>query len=216
MNERIILRFSLVASGVALAVSLVGLAKTKQNLTHLNDHILEVKADNAKIRADLEKKADVGMVIDAVVGICKDLGGGDKCGESQASSALPEPFPASLVAGVRIAEKTAEEIRVGLASGVASTIFASPEHLAAEIDAIPAVKDGTPAGFEIRGVREGGLFAAMGFQKGDVVHAILGKPVVDTASLASVWGERRVAKSWTFELSRAGSPLKIVVTDAKR
>lgn len=213
MNERTALRFALLASGLALAISLFGLWRTKTIVSSINDHELRLEAENAKLKATIDQnRAEmVQMLAREEMQLCLDLGGGAKCGQNELAGDEPEPFPDSVVTAIGFPKTAGDEIHVTIPAEVAKAILSQAERLAAEGGMLPAVKEGKPVGFELVDLREGGVGPAMGLMQGDVITAINGNPVRDTGELAAAWADVPGAKAWTIDFLRKLKPMKLVI-----
>lgn len=217
MNDRTALRFAMVASGLALAISLFGLWTMKKNLQVVTDHELRLDADLTKLRAtvDENQKNTALMLANEMTQLCVELGGGEKCGQGEAASNEPQPFPDALVSKIGVPAAKGAEIRVKIPAEVAKAIVGEPARLAAEGGLVPDVKDGKPAGFRIDELRQGGVGPALGFEKDDALRKINGKSIRDTGELAEAWNDVVASKTWTIDLERGGKAMKLVIETGK-
>ena len=217
MNERLALRFALVASGLALIVALFGLWQTKQSLVAITDHELKLESDNAALqkRVNDEEKNVMLALANRFESLYSDLGMKVPGADDKGPLADAKPYEDSLISKIPIPEKKPGVTHVAVPADVAATVLGTPLNLAAEVSLSPSVKNRKPDGFALFEVRSGGLAPALGFEQGDVVHAVNGKPFRTTEEIAAAWDELKDAKKFTFDLDRGGKPMKLVVDIAK-
>src|SRR5262249_26192539 len=77
----------------------------------------------------------------------------------------PDPIP---VAGIDRVDDTDYTIDHGLIDKV----LADPISVSAGARVVPSMKNGTPWGFKLYAIRPGSVYAALGLQNGDTIHAI--------------------------------------------
>lgn len=216
MNEKLMLRFALVASGLALVVSLFGLWQTKQSLVAITDHELKLEADNAALqkRINDEEKNVMLAIANRLDGLRADLGL-PAAGETNDPTADAKPYADDLISKIALPEKKGAEIHTKVPADVAAAVLGTPLNLAAEVSLSPVAKNKKPDGFSLFEIRQGGLAPALGFEKGDVIHAVNGKSMRSTDEIAAAWPELQAARTFTFDISREGRPMKVVVDVAK-
>lgn len=135
--------------------------------------------------------------------------------EAAAAVATPAPVPApaartekdalkaELAAGVRrLGENTFEVDRA-----LIDKMLASPTALARGARIAPSAKNGKPDGFRMRSVRPGSLFAAIGLESGDVVHAVNGFELTSMDKALEVYTKVRQSTRLSVDVTRRGKPL---------
>ncbi len=117
---------------------------------------------------------------------------------------LPPPVdPAVLAAVVRagVRQRSANESVYEVDAFLAALTVEDLRSGRPSLSVIPALTDGLQSGYQIAGVREGSVYAAIGLLDGDVVEAINGVPLTgpEQAAAALVASERGVV----LQISRA-------------
>jgi hypothetical protein len=205
---------SLVLSGFATVVAVSCLVFVRKQNTGLADRVLTLEAKQAKLEAHVDdsEKQTMQAMANELQSLCTELFPNDpgKCEPADAGEA--PLYPAEMIAMVGKPETKGGEIHVHAAPDVLTTVQHHPGSLANDVSILPAVKDGKPAGYTLSDVRDGGLVAALGFRKGDVIAKIDGKPFTSSDEiLAGFDAIGADAKKVTFDGTRDGKPLSVVV-----
>jgi general secretion pathway protein C len=74
---------------------------------------------------------------------------------------------------------------------------------------IPNMQDGKIDGFKIFGIRKKSLWAELGFNNGDVINSINGKPLSGPSAALGMFSEFKGADSISVNLSRSGKSMNI-------
>lgn len=195
--------------GFALVVSLGSLFFVRQHVTHLEDDVLELKAENEKLKAKMNdsERAVMEALAMRLDGLRQDLG----LPEDAPQTPSAEPFSDELVRMIGKPARSGAEIRVRVPAAAMKAVLENVSSLAAEVSVTPAVKDQKPDGFAIFEMREGGIAPALGFEQGDVIHAVNGLPFRTSDEILAVYDKVGGADRIEFDVSRGGQPLKLVV-----
>ncbi|MCE9577660.1 MAG: hypothetical protein K8W52_31205 [Deltaproteobacteria bacterium] len=86
-------------------------------------------------------------------------------------------------------------------------ILANPMAIAKSARVIPAMKNGQPDGFKLYAIRPSSLFAHLGLQNGDTIHAINGFDLSSADKALEVYTKLRTATAFEVELTRRGRDL---------
>jgi S1-C subfamily serine protease len=82
---------------------------------------------------------------------------------------------------------------------------------------VPSIREGRPNGFKLYAIRPAEAIGALGFQNGDTLLAVNGKPVTTPDLALDVWTELRRARRFIVEGERRGQPFSIeIVVVAKK
>lgn len=76
---------------------------------------------------------------------------------------------------------------------------------------VPFEQNGKVVGFRVFGVRPDGLLGRLGFQNGDRIERVLGKPITTPEQALDFYGAARTAKVIDVDLVRAGAPARLLV-----
>ncbi|MEO1173965.1 MAG: hypothetical protein AAFX94_18250 [Myxococcota bacterium] len=69
---------------------------------------------------------------------------------------------------------------------------------------VPSFRDGKPNGFKLFAIKPGSPYALLGFQSGDVVERVNGKPINGPDRALEIYQELRFAKTIIVSLRRNG------------
>lgn len=204
-----------VLSGFATVIAVSCLVFVRKQNSALADRVLTLEAKQAKLEAhvdDSEKQTMLAMS-NEMQALCTELFPNDpsKCSGAEAEGEAPL-YPPEMIALIGKPETKGGEIHVHAAPDVLTTVQHHPGSLANDVSILPAVKEGKPAGYTLSDVRDGGLAAALGFRKGDVIAKIDGKPFTNSDEILADWDAIGAdAKKITFDGTRDGKPLSVVV-----
>lgn len=87
----------------------------------------------------------------------------------------------------------------------------NPRHLARQARVIPAMQDGKNIGFKIYGMRKSSIYRSIGFQSGDTITTVNGRPLTSPAAALEIYAELRDAKRIKLGAIRRGEPFEVVV-----
>lgn len=125
--------------------------------------------------------------------------------------APPDPaavdLDAVLDAGIRKLDDTRYEIK----RAALDQILANPIAVARGARIVPAMKNGKPEGFKLYAIRRRSLYARLGLENGDTVHAINGHAVDSADRALEVYTKLRAAREIVLELTRRGQPVTITI-----
>lgn len=195
--------------GFALVVSMGSLFFVRKHVTHLEDDVLALKAENEKLKAKMNdsERAVMEALALRLDGLREDLGLPSDAPDSPSA----QPYAEDVIRGIGRPARTGDEIHVTVPADAMKAVLDNVSSLAAEVSVTPAVKDQKPDGFAIFEVREGGLVPALGFEQGDVIHAVNGMPFRTSDEILAVYDKVASAKRIEFEISRSGRPMKLVL-----
>lgn len=90
--------------------------------------------------------------------------------------------------------------------------LANPMELAKSARLVPATKDGRTIGFKLFGIRSGSIASLLGFQNGDLVTSIAGKPLDGAEAAMQVFESlSTVGAEIVIELERKGQATKLTL-----
>ena len=99
-----------------------------------------------------------------------------------------------------------------LASGYRQQLYDDPQSLASLVSISAVQGDNGLRGYRITPGRDGGKFAALGFEPGDIVTAVNGYSLSDPSNTVRLYQLMREATGATFDIERGGSALTISVS----
>jgi general secretion pathway protein C len=99
-----------------------------------------------------------------------------------------------------------------LARPLVDKLLANTAALASSVHAMPAIKDGRPAGFRLDAIRAGSLFAHLGLQNGDVLKAVNGAELTTPDAALSLYTKLRSASHLSLVVDRGGASQTIDYT----
>jgi hypothetical protein len=76
---------------------------------------------------------------------------------------------------------------------------------------VPDMSGGKVLGMRMFGIRADGFFAKLGFENGDRIERIMGKPLTDPEGALAIYAAMRGAKDVEIELTRRGTVRKHIV-----
>ena len=80
---------------------------------------------------------------------------------------------------------------------------------------VPSMKNGQPNGMKLYAIRPSSVFARLNFSNGDTVHAINGHDLSSASKLLEVYSKLKGVSELTFDVTRRGKPVTLVVTITK-
>lgn len=90
--------------------------------------------------------------------------------------------------------------------------LANPMELAKAARLVPATKEGRTIGFKLFGIRSGSIASLLGFQNGDLVTAVAGKPLDGAEAALQVFESlSTVGAEIVVELERKGRPTQLTL-----
>ncbi len=96
-----------------------------------------------------------------------------------------------------------------IAAALRDRVLLDPMLLAGGARVVPAIKNGSPAGFKLYAIRPSSLVAALGLANGDRVHTVDGTAVSSMDSALDVYSRLRTATRVTVEVERRGQDLAL-------
>jgi general secretion pathway protein C len=79
------------------------------------------------------------------------------------------------------------------------------------LNVVPEVRNGVVKGIRLFGVRQDELLGRLGFENGDRLDTLMGKPVGTPSEALEAYAAMRGASRIDMEVERRGKPLKLVV-----
>jgi general secretion pathway protein C len=76
---------------------------------------------------------------------------------------------------------------------------------------VPEQQDGGPVGFRLFGVRKDGLLGRLGFENGDRLERVLGKPFTTAEQALEIFSAAQKARIFDVDLARRGAPVRLIV-----
>jgi hypothetical protein len=92
------------------------------------------------------------------------------------------PLPADVIRGIRKISDTSFEVDAAVVTAMQSDVA-----LLRGARVVPSMKDGKPNGLKVYAIRPNSLFALLGFNNGDTIESINGKPLTDANSALAVY-----------------------------
>jgi hypothetical protein len=80
---------------------------------------------------------------------------------------------------------------------------------------VPATKNGQPSGFKLFAIRPQSVYAAVGFQNGDLVTVVNGMSIETPDKLLEIYAKLRVAERFVVNLERRGNPVTLDIKVVK-
>jgi general secretion pathway protein C len=126
-----------------------------------------------------------------------------------APDAPPAPLaPLPDYAGdIRRVDATTSEITRGLIG----RILAEPASFRGQARLVPSIKDGRKNGFKLYAIRERSVYALLGFEAGDTIHAINGFEMTTPDAIMDAYARIRDAGEWRVAMTRRGEPRTMVI-----
>jgi type II secretory pathway component PulC len=112
---------------------------------------------------------------------------------------LPDDFAKALAEGIRVVDALHYDVRRPLIE----LVLANPTHLG-RARIVPSVKDGKADGFKLYAIRSDEFWGRLGFENGDVLHAVNDLAITTPDSALEVYSKLREADSLRVDLTRRG------------
>ena len=213
---------ALALSGFATVVSvgsLVSVNKAASKFQEEKDRRLELEARIAKAELAIQDVESATMLelANRLEAICTALQ--LDCGTAAEPAAAEAPtVPDEFLARIGTPKTTGARIEVMVPGEVSAAILSNIEVLGGELEIEPAARNNRPDGFRLTALRAGGLGERLGFRTGDVIRAVNGMPFTSSEEVVAVFEslEDGRSASITFELSRDGKDMELVVEDPKK
>ena len=125
---------------------------------------------------------------------------GEPAGSARAREASADPLAAELEAGI---ERRGEN-RYGVRRDTLESLLGKLDTAAPQARLEPDVRDGKPAGFRLRDVKEGGVFAKIGLREGDLISSVNGLTTNGPDHALAIYASLRSADHLSVEVERAG------------
>jgi S1-C subfamily serine protease len=214
MNPRT-MQLALPMAGAALVISVLSMLSVRKQFSEMTDRTLKLEADNEVLHKRLqdEEKNVMGALSAQMESLRSDLGIPPSTGAGGNVDA--KPYDDALISKVGKPETTGTRTLVTVPADVAKAVFEHPENLAGEVSISPVAKNKRPDGFSLFELRQGGLGTALGFEQGDVIHALNGMPFRTSDEILAAFDKAQMAPSLSFDITRKEKPLTVVVEIAK-
>jgi S1-C subfamily serine protease len=98
---------------------------------------------------------------------------------------------------------------------VVDAVLANPMAVAKGARVVPSVRNGQTNGFKIYAVRPSSIYAKLGFQNGDAIHAVNGHDLDSADDALELYTKLKDATSLTFDVTRRGSPVQLSIEITK-
>lgn len=95
--------------------------------------------------------------------------------------------------------------------GAFEQALANPTRFMRGIRVRPHKRGGEIDGFRLRRVRRKSVFETLGARRGDIVHAVNGKPLTSVESALAAYQELRTANGFEFQITRKGKPITMEI-----
>ena len=89
-------------------------------------------------------------------------------------------------------------------------VLANPMAVARGARVVPSVKNGQPDGFKLYAIRPGSVYARLGFENGDTIHAINGQSISGVDKALEAYNAVKDAKRLEVTITRRGQPGSLV------
>jgi hypothetical protein len=99
--------------------------------------------------------------------------------------------------------------RFTISSSLRDLVVDEPEMLGRDARVVPAMKNGARAGFKLYAIRPASLAAALGFQNGDRIHTVGGRPTPGVPEAEAAIEHLRSVDQFTVEVERRGSDVTL-------
>lgn len=117
-------------------------------------------------------------------------------------------FAAAVDAGVKKIDDTHYEIDRALVDKA----LGDPTIVARAARIVPSIKDGKPNGFKLYAIRPNSVFAKLGLQNGDTLHAINGFDMTSPDKALEVYTKVKSASNLSINVTRRGKPQQMEYT----
>jgi S1-C subfamily serine protease len=125
------------------------------------------------------------------------------------SYTAPDPDPL-----IDLIEKV-DDTHYKLPRKTVDAVLANPMSVAKGARVVPAMRNGQPDGFKLYAIRPASVYAKLGFQNGDTIHAVNGHELESADDALEVYTKLRNATSLTFDITRRGAPVELLIEITK-
>lgn len=129
-------------------------------------------------------------------------------GATPPATPVPEAGAAATAGTADAAGITCADDRCTLPRATFDAWDKDPSGLAKQVRIVPNIKDGATRGFKLFAIRASSPLAALGFENGDLITAIAGRPLKTMDEALAALGTLKGEKQWTIEGERRGAPFK--------
>jgi general secretion pathway protein C len=116
-----------------------------------------------------------------------------------------DPMKAAIDAGIHKLDDTTYEIDRSLVEQV----LANPMAIAKGARVMPSIKNGQPDGMRVAAIRPDSVFAKLGLQNGDTIHAINGNALDSMSAGLEVYDKVKNANALQIDITRGGKPVSM-------
>lgn len=124
---------------------------------------------------------------------------------SSTPAASGDDFAAELDRGVRKLSDTQYEIDRALVDKV----LGDPALIARSARIVPSIKDGKANGFKMYAIRPNSVYAKIGLQNGDTIHAVNNFEITSPDKALEVYTKVKSATSLSVQVTRRGKPITL-------
>lgn len=116
---------------------------------------------------------------------------------------------AMLLAEVDKGVKKVDDTHYEIDRSLVDKILNDPNVIARSARIVPSIKDGKANGFKMYAIRPNSVYAKIGMQNGDTIHAINGYEITSPDKALEVYQKVKSASSLSVEVTRRGQPLNL-------
>jgi S1-C subfamily serine protease len=125
----------------------------------------------------------------------------------------PDPYAADPAADALAAAldaiKEVDDNTYEIPRSTVDLVLANPMAVGKGARVVPAIKNGQPEGFKLYAIRPSSLYAKLGFNNGDTLHAINGFELTSADKALEVYTKIRTADDFVVEITRRGRPMTL-------
>jgi type II secretory pathway component PulC len=143
------------------------------------------------------------------------LGGGTFSGGTLSGLTPPPPPPPPPPDPLLDTIEKLDDTHYKLPRATVDALLANPMQMSGGARVVPSLRNGQPDGFKLYAIRPSSVYAKLGFANGDTIHAVNGHTLDAPDKALEVYTKLRGATSLTFELSRRGQPVDLVIEITK-
>lgn len=108
-----------------------------------------------------------------------------------------------------------DETHAKLPRATADKLFADPTKYTSGARAVPAIKNGQPAGIKLYAIRPSSVYARLGLHNGDTIEAINGDDVTTMDKVLEMYTKLKAANDVTLDVTRRGKAVQLTITITK-
>ncbi len=90
-------------------------------------------------------------------------------------------------------------------------ILANPMTAGRQARVVPSIKNGQPDGFKLYAIRRGSIFARLGFENGDLIRSVNGKPLTTPDKALEAYVALKDAKRIEVAIGRNDQPMSLLI-----